>query len=158
MTRRIRTLKPETTESESFARCSRDARLMGIYLITNADDEGRMRGEARMLARTLFPYDDDLQDRAEELLAELERVDFIRRYKVDGCHYLQIVNWRKHQKIDKPKPSKLPPPAVSPTHRGNVGDVSATHRRNVVDASSEYLDRDRDQDLREDDGETLTFT
>lgn len=146
MNKRIRTIKPEITESESFARCSIKARLTAIYLITNADDEGRMRGNAKMLARTLFPYDDDIQENFATLLGELESVGFANRYEVDGCQYLHIVNWSRHQRIDKPKPSRLPAPPTEQTNPGNVSDAPRTHPGNVRDASCEDLDQDLDQD------------
>ena len=56
---RIRTIKPEFPQSESMGRVSRDARLCFVMLWTIADDSGRLRGNSRMLASLLFPYDDD---------------------------------------------------------------------------------------------------
>lgn len=106
---RIRTIKPEFPHSESMGRVSRDARLTFIELWTLADDAGRLRGNSRMLASLLFPYDDDAKKLMEGWLVELEREKCIVRYLVDGTSYIQICNWLTHQKIDKPSPSKLPP-------------------------------------------------
>ena len=105
---RIRTIKPEFPHSESMGRVSRDARLTFIQLWTLADDEGRLRGNSRMLASLLFPYDDDAKDLIDEWLTELEREKCIVRYTVEGTSYVQILNWLNHQKIDKPSKSKLP--------------------------------------------------
>src|SRR5690242_2251136 len=99
---RIRTIKPEFPQSETTGRLSRDARLLFIQLWTVVDDEGRTRAASRMLASLLYPYDDDAPKLIEDWLAELERQDCIRRYDVDGDRYLEIVNWLKHQKIDRP--------------------------------------------------------
>jgi hypothetical protein len=44
----------------------------------------------------------------EGWLSELEHESHIRRYQADGDTYLEIANFLKHQKIDKPTPSKLP--------------------------------------------------
>lgn len=41
-------------------------------------------------------------------LDELERVGCISRHRVGGRPYLRVVNWRKHQRIAHPTPSKLP--------------------------------------------------
>lgn len=38
-------------------------------------------------------------------------------YKVDGCSYYWLPRFKKHQKIDKPSPSKLPPPPFSTNPR-----------------------------------------
>jgi hypothetical protein len=112
---RIRTIKPEFPQSESMGKLTRDARLCFIMLWTIADDSGRLRGNSRMLASLLFPYDKDAPDKIDKWLIELEQVRSIQRYKDDlGDSYLQILNWTSHQKIDKPSVSKLPaPPSVT---------------------------------------------
>ena len=106
---RIRTLKPEFPQSESMGRVSREARLCFILLWTIADDAGRLRASSRMLASLLYPYDDDAPGKIEAWLCELEREGCVRRYEGDGNKYLDMPNWLKHQKIDRPSPSRIPP-------------------------------------------------
>jgi hypothetical protein len=106
---RIRTVKPEIKESETLGRVSREARLCFILLFTVADDDGRLRAPSRLLASQLFPYDDDAPGLIDGWLSELETHNHIRRYTVEGNAYIDIPNWLKHQKIDKPRPSSLPP-------------------------------------------------
>jgi hypothetical protein len=106
---RIRTIKPEFPQSESMGNVSRDARLTFVQLWTLADDEGRLRGNSRMLASLLFPYDDDAPALIDGWLKELEDEGCIVRYKVGAQSYLQLCNWLIHQKIDKPTKSKIPP-------------------------------------------------
>jgi len=107
---RIRTIKPEFPQSESIGRVSREARLCFILLWTLADDDGRLRGNSRMLASLLYPYDDDAPSLIDGWLDELIREKMIVRYKVDGQSYVAIYNWLKHQKIDHPSISKFPGP------------------------------------------------
>jgi hypothetical protein len=114
---RIRSIKPEFPQSESIGRVSRDARLLFILLWTLCDDEGRLRGDSRFLARTLFPYDDGEEGYprttggdVDRWMAELESERCVQRYSADGNSYIAVCNWLKHQKIDKPSQSKLPPP------------------------------------------------
>lgn len=106
---RIRTIKPELPHSESMGRVSRDARLCFIMLWTIVDDDGRARGNSRMLASLLYPYDDDAGALMGGWLEELETEGCITRYQVAGDWYLEVENWRKHQKIDHPSGSRLPP-------------------------------------------------
>jgi hypothetical protein len=93
---------------------SRDARLAFILWRTNADDEGRLRGNSRMLASLLFPYDNDATDLISGWLSELERENCIFRYQVldktsqKSNEYIEIHNWLGHQKIDHPSKSKFP--------------------------------------------------
>src|SRR5687768_9403740 len=124
---RIRTIKPEFPQSETTGRLSRESRLLFIQLWTVADDSGRARAASRMLASLLYPYDDDAPTLIEGWLEDLERENCIRRYVVDGSHYLEIINWQKHQRIEKPSASRLPKfEEGSPTIPGNVGESSRT--------------------------------
>ncbi|CAN7739270.1 hypothetical protein [Duganella sp. LjRoot269] len=110
---RIRSIKPEFPQSESMGNVSREARLTFIMLWTLADDEGRLRGNSRMLASLLFPYDNDAGDLIDDWLLELEREGCIVRYKNGKDSYMQLCNWLIHQKIDKPSKSKIAPFAES---------------------------------------------
>lgn len=107
---RIRTIKPEFPQSESMGRVSRESRLCFVLLWTLADDAGRLRGNSRMLASLLYPYDDDAKNLIDGWLAELSSEGCIARYEVGGTCYIQISAWLEHQKIDKPSASKLPEP------------------------------------------------
>lgn len=105
---RIRTIKPEFPQSESMGRVSRDARLLFVQLWTICDDEGRARGNSRLLASLLYPYDSDAPALMDGWLAELEAIEAIRRYCIEGDTYLEVCKWLKHQKIDHKTASKIP--------------------------------------------------
>ena len=140
---RIRTIKPEFPHSESMGKVTRDARLAFILMWTLADDSGRLRGNSRMLASLLFPYDDDAPSLMEGWLAELERQACIDRYIVDGTTCVQIRNWLTHQKIDKPSPSKLPPFAESSRILANPRERSSGDQGSGP--GSRIKDQGRDQ-------------
>jgi hypothetical protein len=106
---RIRTIKPEFPQSESMGRVSRESRYCFILLWTLADDSGRLRGNSRMLASLLFPYDLDAGKLIDKWLGELEQEKCLIKYAVEDDTYIQICNWLKHQKIDRPSASKIPP-------------------------------------------------
>lgn len=121
---RIRTIKPEFPQSESMGRVSREARLCFVLLWTLADDSGRLRGNSRMLASLLFPYDNDASSLIDGWLLELEKEQCIVRYQIEGSAYLEICKWLNHQKIDKPSQSKIPPPSESSRILANVLESS----------------------------------
>jgi len=125
---RIRSIKPELPQSESMGNVSRDARLTFILLWTLSDDEGRLRGNSRMLASLLFPYDDDVPALIDGWMKELEDEACITRYKIDGQSFVQIRNWLIHQKIDKPSKSKIPACAESSKPFANVREESSEER------------------------------
>lgn len=122
---RIRTIKPEFPHSESMGRVSRESRLCFILLWTLADDAGRLRGSSRMLASLLYPYDDDANRHIDKWLDQLSSEGCIARYEVAGTHYVQIMKWLDHQKIDKPSQSKLPPFADNSQPFANPREPSA---------------------------------
>jgi hypothetical protein len=105
---RIRTIKPEFPQSETIGRLSRDARLLFIQVWTIVDDEGRARAASRMLASLLYPYDDDAPKLIQGWLSELAAEGCIRLYAIEGKTYLDIPHWKQHQKVDHPRPSRLP--------------------------------------------------
>jgi len=117
---------------------SRDARLTFIQLWTIADDEGRLRGNSRMLASLLFPYDDDAPGLIDGWLKELEDEGCIQRYKSGTQSYVQLCNWLIHQKIDKPSKSKIPP-----------FDESSRPLANPLEVSSEEGIKDQGKDQGE---------
>jgi hypothetical protein len=105
---RIRTIQPNFAHSATIMHLSRDARLLFIQLWTVVDDAGRSRASPAELAAQLYALDHDAPLLLPGWLDELEREGCIERYSVDGIDYLRVVNWRKHQKIDRPTPSRLP--------------------------------------------------
>lgn len=146
---RIRTIKPEFPQSESMGKVSREARLCFILLWTLADDEGRMRGSAKMLASLLYPYDTDAPKHIEGWLSELEREDCITRYTSDGNNYLQIRNWCSHQKIDRPTPSKFPSAPSDSRGLARIREDSRGLDEGSTNAREDSsLDRDLDQRIK----------
>ena len=107
---RIRTIKPGFFASEDVACLSIRARLTWIGLWTYADDLGRGKDNTRLIKAALYPLDDVTLRGIDDDLAELETNGRIRRYEVDGSHYLQVVAFDEHQRINRPTPSKIPPP------------------------------------------------
>ncbi len=106
---RIRTVKPETPQDERLARVSRDARLTFIYLLTVADDAGYFRASLRYLLGVLFPHDDDVTpERLKGWLKELTDNGQVEWKRLnDGSPVGYIVNFAKHQRIDRPSRSFL---------------------------------------------------
>jgi hypothetical protein len=123
---RIRTIKPEFPHSESMGRVSRESRLCFILLWTIADDAGRLRGNSRMLASLLYPYDDDAKNKIDGWLTQLAGEGCIDRYEVDGTSYIQVRKWSDHQKIDKPSQSRLPAFDESSRSLAKVSEASTT--------------------------------
>jgi len=111
---------------------SRDARLLFIQLFTLADDEGRLRGNHRYLAHSLYPYDDDAEHHIGQWLRELEGQECIRQYRDGRTSLIAILNWSLHQRIDHPRPSRFsePPSATEPFDlAGYAGPIDGAERQ-----------------------------
>jgi hypothetical protein len=121
---RIRTIKPQFFLNEELAELPAMTRLLFVGLWTQADRDGRLIDRPKRLKAEIFPYDSfDM----EKGLKQLTDARFIVRYKANvnvsdsvlapeqptnELAIIQIVNFSRHQKIDKvnEKPSELPPP------------------------------------------------
>jgi hypothetical protein len=120
---RIRSIKPELFMSPQVMNLSRDARLLFIGLITQADDEGRGTADPRKLKAVIFPGDDDITSaRVLELEAEIESQALCVTYDGNGHGRLYALpSWKAHQYVPKFKESSYPSPpkAVAEPHSGN---------------------------------------
>ncbi|MGW4165171.1 hypothetical protein [Streptomyces sp. NPDC004788] len=107
---RIRTIKPEAFVSESLAEVRVEAERTFFGLLTQADDHGRHRDNAAIIAGLLWPLRaEHTSVHVEDDLHQLATAGLICRYTgCDGRRYLHIVTWSDHQKIDKPSQSRLP--------------------------------------------------
>ncbi|MEU9856136.1 hypothetical protein [Streptomyces sp. NPDC047974] len=107
---RIRTIKPEAFVSESLAEVSVEAERTFFGLLTQADDHGRHRDNAAIIAGLLWPLRaEHTSVHVEDDLHQLANAGLVCRYTgCDGRRYLHIVTWSEHQKIDKPSQSRLP--------------------------------------------------
>jgi len=98
-------IDPEFWSDEEIGKWSFQSRLFYIALWNFADDEGRLKAHTKLLKSQVFPYDDKID--IEKLKAEI--LEKVKWYEVDNQQYGWIKNFNKHQRIDKPSPSKLPP-------------------------------------------------
>lgn len=101
---RKRIIDPEFWSDEEIGFWSHAARLFYIGLWNFSDDEGRFKAHSALLKSQIFPYDSEID--IETLKSEISgKIDW---YEVGGCQYGHLRNFLKHQRIDKPSPSKLP--------------------------------------------------
>jgi hypothetical protein len=106
---RIRTIKPEFWEDEKLGRLCDLDRLNFLGLISLADDEGRGRGSAEWLCHRLHPYSVNGHIKVmAQSLARLETINVVRLYEIDGQHFYQLRNFKRHQRINRPTESRLP--------------------------------------------------
>lgn len=126
---RARNIKPGFFKNEILAEVNPLGRLLFAGLWTLADREGRLEDRPKRIKAEILPYDNcDIN----ELLNSLAESDFIQRYEVDGCHYIQINNFIKHQNPHvKESASDIPAPDV---HRTSTVQEQDEHRSSPADS------------------------
>ncbi len=108
---RIRTIKPSIWTDERFIDLSRDARLLCVGMISNADDDGRLVASGPALIGVIYPHDGDVSVRqVERWRDEIANTGMITLYRVGRAVYAAFPNWSKHQYIQKRTRSTLPEP------------------------------------------------
>jgi hypothetical protein len=107
---RIRTIKPAFFSDEALLECSHSARLLFIGLWVFGDDMGRSVFSPRAIQNYIFP--NDITATIPHIVGwvqELEKADVIERYEVDGAQYLRVLGFLRHQYVNIPSHSNLPP-------------------------------------------------
>ncbi len=110
---RIRSVKPDFWEDEKVGEMSLAARLLFIGTWNLADDEGLLRWTPDYINASLFMYDDFTVRKVRALMDELEAAGGIHPYKGPTQQRLGwIVNFHRHQRINRPQPGKFPAPSL----------------------------------------------
>ena len=104
---RIRTIKPEFWSHPVMGRLDDASKIMALALLNFADDEGYFLADPILIRNFARPFDEDSSS-TRRALETLSRVGWIE--VVDHPTHGpigQIVNFEKHQRIDRPTPSKI---------------------------------------------------
>jgi hypothetical protein len=109
---RARNLKPGIFKNELLGSADPLLSLLFEGLWCMADREGRLEDRPLRLCAEIFPYRRSITEvEMEGMLTWLEQNNFVMRYEVHGCRYIQILQFSCHQ---KPHPheaaSKIPEP------------------------------------------------
>lgn len=143
---RIRSIKPEFWRSDDISKLSVEDRLLFIGLWSYVDDNGVGVDKLSLVATDLFA-DDVAKDsetfaRVSRGLQELSEGGLIVRYTVDGKDFLEICNWSRHQRIDKPNKARHPASTCDDAIiRESVARVSRDPRESPATGAVEQRNR-----------------
>ncbi len=138
---RIRTIKPDFFRHEELYQAEIETglplRVAFAGMFTVSDREGRFKWKPKQLKFDVLPYDDlDF----EEVLAALEKYDFIVRYVVDGKEYGCIPTFTTHQVINnKESKSLLPEPPLEKTRLLHDVNTSLTEGKGRERKGREHI-------------------
>lgn len=148
-----RMIHEKMLENAEFGVLSPNAKLLYIFSIVLADDEGRLKANAISLRGRIFAFNPDIKDGdVRKYLNEIVKKRLVTWYKVENDFYIQHPNWYKYQilRSDRKKESTLPPPNDNQmTTKGDVSKRSKRSKRSNITASLSYLKKIPDNDLDE---------
>lgn len=104
---RIRTVKPEFWQDDDLAEVSEPAVLVAVGLLNHSDDEGFFKSNPKLIKSVVFPLREPSVS-IHDILIELSNIGYITLYiGRDGKKYGCVNGFTKHQKINRPTPSKI---------------------------------------------------
>lgn len=114
---RARMLSPTISVSERVNALGLKGALLYSWMISHADDQGRLTGKAEIIKATIVPLLDDISiEDIREALTEMEALNLIKRYKIGespktkGDTAIQLLDWYEFQALRDPQPSRYPAP------------------------------------------------
>ena len=104
---RIRTIKPEFWSHPILAKLPDRSRLLAIGLLSLADDEGYFLADPALIRSAIFPFTESSLN-IHGVLTELSNAEYIalREHASHGS-IGRVINFSKHQVVNRPSPSKI---------------------------------------------------
>lgn len=146
---RIRQVKPELRKDQTAATWPRDARYTWVLLWGYLDDDGYGIDDLRLLLADLYPFDRDVTEKKlNGWLTMMTKtttwspIPALCRFEIDGASYLHATKWERHQRVNRPQPSRLPQCPVHP-QRPSIGRI-----KSVNDSLNESVNGSKNGSLR----------
>lgn len=147
-------IKPEFWDDAEISEVSLEANLLFIGMWNFADDKGIIEADASYIKSKVFPRREDLRKaQVIQWIDQLKKARFLVPLKYKEKSYYVIRTFGVHQKIDKPRPSKIPENIVSEALR-LFDEDSTTIRRTIDEGSTTKIEIEEErEDEDEDEGE-----
>jgi hypothetical protein len=133
---RKRMIDPGIWDSTQVMKLSSAGFKIYLFLLSNADDSGRMQLCLPIISSRVFPFGEQTVDEVKKLIELMNESGLINLYSEDGkVFYISHPNWLRYQKIDRPKESHIPE-YNSTNDRRLIVDQSTKRRRSIDDQST----------------------
>lgn len=129
---RIRTIKPEFWQDEDLSMLPPETHMLAAALLNHSDDEGYFKANPKLVKATCCPLREDSVN-IHASLSELSNVGYIRLGTgSDGKRYGYVVGFTKHQRVNRPSPSKIKEIGIcwddSMSAHGEISECSSPER------------------------------
>lgn len=119
-------INPLIWQDPEFGGLNDREKLLFIGCLSNADDEGRLRGHSSLLRAMIFPYGDVSIEEIEETKNQVAKKmkNFIL-YKIGENEFIQFAKWNEHQTIrpDRMTKSIFPLPTNTNTEEPKIINI-----------------------------------
>ena len=107
---KARMLHKKISLSLQVDKLSLEAQLLYTWMISHADDEGKLRGETESIKGTVIPLKSWSVNRVHKYIEEIHKQGLIYYWEINNEKIIQFVNWSRYQSIRKDRfiPSILP--------------------------------------------------
>lgn len=107
---KARMLHKSISTSSQVNKLSLPSRLLFTWMISHADDEGKLKGEPEYVKATVVPMTRWTFGKIRTYIDEIKNVGLIYHWSENDEQFIEFVKWNDHQTIQKDrfKPSKLP--------------------------------------------------
>jgi hypothetical protein len=140
---RGRFISASISRSKKFSRLqSRDHKLMYLMLVPHCDCEGRHDADLRVLAGTVYTLEGFTFDEIEAGMLDLHRVNLVVLYEAGGEPYLEVVDFREHNRIRRDRdgnPTHEASSSIPPIADGRVLDGTSGQLRSYYVVTTESL-------------------
>lgn len=127
-------LHKKISVSSQVDKLSLPARLLFTWMIAHADDEGRLKGDAKHIKAMVVPMTKWSFKKIETYLHEIKNVRLIYYWEQNNEWYIEFIEWDEHQTIQKDRFKKSLLPSFIDKHGYKV-DTSSI--QNVSQSSSQ---------------------
>jgi hypothetical protein len=141
---RIRTIKPEFWQDEKLTPMADVDRLLFLFLVSSADDCGRLLDKPSKIEADMFDGVQDRRDDVREALARLSRIGRILRGKTaSGQRVIEITNWAKHQRVDHPNVKAAFPEIIELYEDTDIREAFANDSRGIREPLAHHTNDQR---------------
>jgi hypothetical protein len=127
-------IDPRIWDSQQVMELTDSQFKLYIYLISQADDDGRVKVSLPLFRARVHPCDNFSEKMVGVDLEQIARSGLVVVYRDDSYAYLWHPNWFRYQRIDRPTPSTIP--GIDDSTVEVLADLSSITRRLLVERSS----------------------
>jgi len=134
---RIRTIKPEFWTHPVITRLDAPTKLLAIALLNYADDEGWFYADPDLIRGAVAPRDDSTNIRRS--IEQLSKIAYVNLFEHETHGLIgRIVNFCEHQRVDRPKPSRIKGLSQSSNIRRIIDEGSTLEGKGREGKGKEY--------------------